>query len=52
METNFKRTLLGAAVAMISTGSFAGTESSQVGIISDFNVQAFMASCSDFGCEL
>ncbi|WP_454442919.1 porin [Vibrio bathopelagicus] len=37
----FKRTLLGAAVAMISTGSFAGTESSQVGIISDFNVQAY-----------
>ena len=37
----FKRTLLGAAVAMISSGALAGTESSQVGIISDFNVQAY-----------
>lgn len=37
----FKRTLLGATVAMISSGAFAGTESSQVGIISDFNVQAY-----------
>ncbi|WP_139685993.1 porin [Vibrio tasmaniensis] len=36
----FKRTLLGAAVAMISTGAFA-SESSQVGVISDFNVQAY-----------
>jgi predicted porin len=36
----FKRTLLGAAVAMISTGAMA-SESSQVGIISDFNVQAY-----------
>ncbi|MEZ8041403.1 porin [Vibrio sp. 10N.222.54.F12] len=36
----FKRTLLGAAVAMISSGAFA-SESSQVGVISDFNVQAY-----------
>ncbi|MFS1461719.1 porin [Vibrio lentus] len=37
----FKRTLLGATVAMISSGAFAASESSQVGIISDFNVQAY-----------
>ncbi|MCG9598299.1 porin [Vibrio sp. Isolate25] len=40
MEKMFKRTLLGAAVAMVSTGALAA-ESSQVGIISDFNVQAY-----------
>jgi predicted porin len=38
----FKRTLLGASVALLSTGVMAaGAESSQVGIISDFNVQAY-----------
>jgi predicted porin len=41
MDKMFKRTLLGAAVAIASTGAFANTESSQVGIISDFNVQAY-----------
>ncbi|HAS8532390.1 TPA: chitoporin [Vibrio vulnificus] len=40
MDKMFKRTLLGAAVAMASTGAFAN-ETSQVGIISDFNVQAY-----------
>ncbi|USD33201.1 MULTISPECIES: porin [Vibrio] len=40
MEKMFKRTLLGATVAMVSTGALAA-ESSQVGIISDFNVQAY-----------
>lgn len=41
MDKMFKRTLLGAAVALASTSAFANTESSQVGIISDFNVQAY-----------
>lgn len=41
MDKMFKRTLLGAAVALASTGALANTESSQVGIISDFNVQAY-----------
>ncbi|MGY5539859.1 porin [Vibrio brasiliensis] len=41
MDKMFKRTLLGAAVAFASTSAFANTESSQVGIISDFNVQAY-----------
>jgi len=40
MDKMFKRTLLGAAVAIASTGAIAA-ESSQVGIISDFNVQAY-----------
>lgn len=41
MDKMFKRTLLGAAVALASTSAFANAESSQVGVISDFNVQAY-----------
>ncbi|WP_391088051.1 porin [Vibrio sp. NH-UV-68] len=49
MDKMFKRTLLGAAVALASTSAFANTESSQVGIISDFNVQAYgVAAISAF----
>ncbi|MCG9553384.1 porin [Vibrio sp. Isolate31] len=46
----FKRTLLGATVALLSTGAMAtGSESSQVGVISDFNVQAYgVAAISAF----
>ncbi|MGD8117755.1 porin [Vibrio sp. TRT 29B02] len=40
MDKMFKRTLLGAAVAFASTSAMAA-ETSQVGIISDFNVQAY-----------
>lgn len=50
MDKMIKRTLIGAAVAAASTGAFAsGAESSQVGVISDFNVQAYgVAAISAF----
>ncbi|MDG3088730.1 porin [Vibrio hannami] len=48
MEKMFRRTLVGAAVAMVSSGSFAN-ETGQVGIISDFNVSAYgVAAISAF----
>ncbi len=49
MDKMFKRTLLGAAIAIASSSSFANTETSQVGVISDFNVQAYgVAAISAF----
>ncbi|MEF1311023.1 porin [Vibrio mytili] len=50
MDKMLKRTLLGAAIAAASTGAVAaGAESSQVGVISDFNVQAYgVAAISAF----
>ncbi|CAH0523894.1 Chitoporin [Allocatenococcus thiocycli] len=50
MDKILKRTLLGAAVALASTGAVAsGSESSQVGVLSDFNVQAYgVAAISAF----
>lgn len=41
MENVFKRTLVGAAVAMVSTGAFAQGETGQIGVLSDFNVHAY-----------
>jgi len=41
MDKMFKRTLLGAAVAMASTGAFAASETGAIGVLSDFNVQAY-----------
>ncbi len=41
MENVFKRTLVGAAVAMVSTSAFAAEETGQIGVLSDFNVQAY-----------
>ncbi|MDE1232676.1 porin [Vibrio aestuarianus] len=40
MDKMFKRTLLGSAVAIASTGAFA-SETGQVGVISDFNVDVY-----------
>ncbi|WED21015.1 porin [Vibrio sp. JC009] len=56
MEKLFKRTLVGAAVAstmMFGTTAFAsGAETSQVGIMSDFNVEAYgVAAISVFAQE-
>ncbi|MBY8300173.1 chitoporin [Vibrio fluvialis] len=41
MDKMFKRTLLGAAVAIASTSAFAASETGQIGVLSDFNVQAY-----------
>jgi len=41
MEKLFKRTLVGAAVAMVSAGAFAEGETGQIGVLSDFNVEAY-----------
>ncbi|PMH40978.1 porin [Vibrio sp. 10N.286.49.B3] len=53
MEKMIKRTLLGASIALASAGVMAqGAESSQVGIVSDFNVQAYgVAAISIFNQE-
>ncbi len=49
MDKMFKRTLLGAAVAMASTGAFAASETGAIGVLSDFNVQAYgVAAISAF----
>ncbi|MDE1311624.1 chitoporin [Vibrio aestuarianus] len=49
MDKMFKRTLLGAAVAIASTGAFAAGETGQIGVLSDFNVQAYgVAAISAF----
>ncbi|MDE1237938.1 chitoporin [Vibrio aestuarianus] len=49
MDKMFKRTLLGAAVAIASTGAFAAEETGQIGVLSDFNVQAYgVAAISAF----
>lgn len=49
MEKVFKRTLIGAAVAIASTSAFAESETGQIGVLSDFNVQAYgVAAISAF----
>lgn len=49
MEKMFKRTLVGAAIALASTSTFAAEETGQIGVLSDFNVQAYgVAAISAF----
>ncbi len=49
MEKMFKRTLVGAAIALASTSTLAAGETGQIGVLSDFNVQAYgVAAISAF----
>ena len=49
MDKMFKRTLVGAAIALASTSTFAAEETGQIGVLSDFNVQAYgVAAISAF----